>query len=419
MRFWLRQALLFAIILFLKATPSYAYSLLTHLAIVDAAWEEVFVPALKQKFPNATDEQLKQARSFAYGGSVAPDLGYNRHGNKLFSNLIHYVRTGDFIGDLLLQADDINEYAFALGVATHYYGDEWGHGMGVNLSVPLIFPRMYKKFGDTVTYADDRLSHLRTEFSFDVVQTAKENYTSKAYHDFIGFQISKTVLKRAFLKTYSIDLDEFFPSFEKAVGSFRWLVKDLMPQITRQAWKINKKEIRKLSPTVTRHSFIYRMRRPDYFGEFGKVREKTSIRAAVLSFVFRILPKIGRLRSLKFKAPPHEAQLLLTQSFDSTVFNYKNGIGKFESSKINFPNIDWDTGKKTHQYEYRLADQAYSDLVLKLKEKNFDTVSPALKENILSFYKSYDFTGIMDFEQWQKTTNAIEELKMKGITETK
>jgi hypothetical protein len=161
------------------------------------------------------------------------------------------------------------------------------------------------------------------------------------------------------------------------------------------------------------------MRRPDYYGEFGKVREKTSIKATFLAFIFRILPKIGRLRFLKFKSPTPKAQSLLTNSFDSTVYNYKNGLERFRSLNTVFHNIDWDTGKKTMQYEYRLADKTYSDWVLKLKEKNFDTVTQPLKENIIGFYKSYSFNGVMSFEQWQQTTNAVEELKIKGFTETK
>ena len=411
-RFLKRTVVFFSFLLTVGITSCYAYSMLTHLAIIDASWEGVFLPAIKQRFPTATEEQLKQARAYAYGGAIGPDIGYSRHGNKLFSNLLHYVRTGDFVESLLEEARDINEFAFALGVVSHYYGDECGHAIAVNRSVPLMFPEMQKKFGDTVTYADNKITHLRTEFSFDVIQVAKGNFASKAYHDFIGFQISKPVLERAFTKTYGLDINELFGNFEKAVGSLRWTVKDLMPQITRQAWKSNKKNIRKLSPTATRHSFIYRMRRPDYFGEFGRVREKKSVRASIVSFLFRIAPKIGPLKYLKFKTPTQEAQLLFTTSFDSTVLKYKDGVINRNATGV-FENVDWDTGKETRQEEYWLADKTYSDLVIKLKEKKFETASAELKENLLSFYKNYSNNIGLNAAQWQQTTAALQELKMK------
>lgn len=408
---FVRSFFILIILLFFRFNLCFAYSSLTHLAVVDAAWEDILLPALKQKFPYATEEQLKQAKAFAYGGSVAPDLGYGRHGNKLFSNLVHYVRTGDFVTTLLQEAQDINEYALALGVLTHYYADAFGHSIGVNRSVPLMFPGMRIKFGDVVTYADDKLTHSRTEFSFDVVQAEKGNYVSKAYHDFIGFQISKPVLQRAFLKTYGIGIDELFGNFDKAVGSFRWIVKDLMPEITKQAWKSHKKDIKKLSPSITRHRYVYRMRRLDYFGEFGKVRAESSIRATVFSIIFRFAPKIGPLKRWKFKTPTQKAQLLFTESFDSTVIHYRAGVKRSEGLNPIFENTDWDTGKRTAQHEYSLADKTYSDWVIRLKEKDFITVNPPVKKNILSYYNGYIPDGTIGPLQWQLTTAALEELK--------
>jgi len=195
-RTWLKSIILIAIVLVFRSTRCFGYSVLTHEAIVDANWNTVLVPLLKQKFPATTEEELKNAHAYAYGGCVMPDLGYYPFGSKLFTNLVHYVRSGDFIENLFKEAGNINEYAFALGALCHYYADQYGHSVGVNRSVPMIYPEMKTKFGDTVTYADDKISHLRTEFSFDVVQMARGNYATRAYHDFIGFEVSKDLIKK-------------------------------------------------------------------------------------------------------------------------------------------------------------------------------------------------------------------------------
>src|SRR5215470_5427819 len=190
--------------------PCKAYSVLTHEAIIDANWDKVLLPLLKQKFPNSSAEAIKEAHAYAYGGSVVPDMGYYPLGSKLFTNLIHYVRTGDFIEALFNDAQNINEFAFAAGVLCHYYADIYGHKLGINVSVPLIYRKMRKKYGDTVRFADNHISHVRTEFSFDVLQTARGNYASTAYHDFIGFKIAEPLLRKSFEETYGLDLNELF-----------------------------------------------------------------------------------------------------------------------------------------------------------------------------------------------------------------
>src|ERR1700693_1848470 len=197
-----------------------AYSVLTHEEIVDLAWKDNFLPALKKRFPAATDDDLKKAHAFAYGGSLVQDMGYYPFGNKYFSDLTHYVRSGDFIVNLIHESSDLNEYAFALGALAHYSSDNVGHPV-VNRAVALEFPDLKKKFGDEVTYADNPKAHIRTEFGFDVTQVAKNRYTSDRYHDFIGFEISKLVLERAFQDTYNLPLSDVISDEDLAIGTFR------------------------------------------------------------------------------------------------------------------------------------------------------------------------------------------------------
>ena len=185
--------------------PGRSYSVLTHEQIIDLAWKDHLRPLLLKRFPQATDDELKQAHAYAYGGSMVQDMGYYPFGKKYFSDLLHYVRSGDFVTALIEESTDLNEYAFALGALAHYSSDNMGHP-AVNEVVAIEFPKLGAKYGKEVTYADDHKAHIRTEFGFDMVQVAKNRYTSDRFHDFIGFEVAKPLLERAFLKTYGMQL---------------------------------------------------------------------------------------------------------------------------------------------------------------------------------------------------------------------
>jgi len=72
--------------------------------------------------------------------------------SKLFSDLTHYVRSGDFVMALVKESQDVDEYAFALGALAHYAADISGHGVGVNVAVPILYPQLRTRFGAMVTY---------------------------------------------------------------------------------------------------------------------------------------------------------------------------------------------------------------------------------------------------------------------------
>src|SRR5882672_7490686 len=91
------------------------YSVLTHEQVVDLMWNDQLQPLLLKRFPNATEQDLQKAHAYAYGGCVLQDMGYYPFGNRFFSDLVHYVRSGDFVEALLQDSADLNEYAFALG----------------------------------------------------------------------------------------------------------------------------------------------------------------------------------------------------------------------------------------------------------------------------------------------------------------
>jgi hypothetical protein len=398
----LLSLIIFILALLVIPGKSSAFSVLTHEALIDANWDKTILPALKKKYPNATEEDLKKARAFAYGGAVAPDMGYYPFGSVLFTNLVHYVRSGDFVQNLLDEQKSLTDYAFALGALCHYMADTYGHPLGTNRSVPLIYPEVGKKFGPVVTYAEDKTSHLRTEFGFDVLQTARGNYASQTYHNYIGFNVADTLLMTAFEKTYGLELKSIFPKLSMAIGTFRWSVKNLFPTITRAAWVMKKKEIRKKQPKARSRDFIYRMHRKQYHKEFGDEREQTGFFAHVLSYFIRIVPKVGPLKALKFKTPGPEAEKLFVQSFDTVLHYYTVFVNDQMPHSHLLPDIDFDTGKKTSFGEYPLCDEAYRSLLLKLKENDFESADEKLKKNILAFYNNVPIRKAAEKEKDQE-----------------
>jgi len=270
-----------------------AYSVLTHEAIIDSSWETGIRPLLLARFPNATPEELKTAHGFAYGGCAIQDLGYYPTGNKFFSDLVHYIRTGDFIESLLQNSHDINEYAFALGAVAHYAADNNGHRIAVNHAVPILYPKLRRKFGDVVTYSDSPVTHLKTEFAFDVLQVARGHYASDAYRADIGFQVPRSLLERAFRDTYSLDVNEVFSDFDRTIGTYRHAVSTLIPKATRLAWQIKKGEIEKTYPGITREKFLYHISRMDYRKQWNEKFNEPGFGTKIIAFVIRWVPKVG------------------------------------------------------------------------------------------------------------------------------
>jgi len=395
-----------------------AYSVFAHLAIIDASWKKSIVPLLKEKYPNATEDELKVAHSYAYGGSLMPDMGYFPFGSVYFTNLCHYVRSGDFMMNLIAQAHNLNEYAYALGALSHYLTDEYGHSLATNVAEPIVYPKVGQKFGSVVTYEQDPIYHSRMEFGFDVLQMARGNYASQEYHDFIGFNVAKPVLQRAFLITYGQNLDDVFNgNLDRAISTFRWSVRSLLPALTRTAWALKKDDIKKLNPGMRGRKFHYKLKRREYFQEFGRERDKPKFANRLSAFIIRILPKIGPLKALRFTPPGPVAEKLFIKSFDTVLVCYRQDLEKIQrNNKLELADIDFDTGKPTMPGEYGIADQTYSELVIKLQDKKFHNLTRPLQENILAFYNKPDTTTKSNEYKkhkidWQKTFLSLQQIK--------
>ena len=285
--------LAFAILVLLVSNGVlFAYSVLTHEEIVDLAWMSEIRPLLLHRFPGLTEDQIKEAHAYAYGGSVIQDLGYYPFGSRDFSDLVHYVRSGDFVVELLHQSQNANEYAFALGALSHYMADIDGHP-AVNEAVALRYPKLRAKYGNSVRYAQDRTAHLKTEFGFDTLQVAKNRYASEQYHEFIGFKVAQPLLERTFPVVYGLQLKDVLAHEDLAIGSYRFSVSRLIPQMTKVALRTHKKDLMRETPGFAKRKFLYRLSRSDYEREWGKTYTKPDFGTRVLSVLLRYIPKVG------------------------------------------------------------------------------------------------------------------------------
>jgi hypothetical protein len=364
------------------------------------------------RFPDLTEDQIKEAHAYAYGGSVIQDLGYYPFGSRDFSDLVHYVRTGDFVLELLHQSQDANEYAFALGALSHYVSDIDGHP-AVNEAVALRYPKLRAKYGNSVRYAQDTAAHLKTEFGFDTLQVAKNRYASDQYHDFIGFKVAQPLLERAFAVVYGLQLKDVLTHEDLAIGSYRFSVSRLIPQMTKVALRTHKKDLMRETPDLAKKKFLYRLSRSNYEREWGKTYTKPDFGTRVLSVLLRYFPKVGPFKGMGFDNPTPQTEDLYIKSINTTVDHYVALLEEVRAGTLVLPNCDLDDGKTTRAAEYTLADETYATLLAKLSARKFEGTSPQLRDNILAFYSdlTLPIETRKDPARWQAVLTDLDEMK--------
>jgi hypothetical protein len=399
---------IFAVVLllsFLRPTPAGAYSVLSHEEVVDMAWLPHIVPLLRARFPNLTDDEITKAHAYAYGGSVIQDIGYYPFGSHQFSDLLHYVRTGDFVSNLIRESTNVNEYAFALGALAHYCGDVVGHP-AVNSVTSDEYPKLRRRFGMIVTYDQDKVAHLRTEFGFDVVQVAHGRYSQQNYRDFIGFQVSKELLERAFQETYGIPVDSVMKHEDLAISSYRHAVSSLIPNVTTVALVSYKDQIEKENPGFDRTKFLYRLKRTEFDKEYGKQYAHPGVGSHVLAFFIRILPKVGPLKVFRLQIPNADEQDVYLKSINGTVDKLNGYLANVKAPGTgaavpaamdsasplqkapDLAEIDLDTGKPSQFGEYHLADLSYASLLDTLLHDPKTPMKPDVYESFRDFYSN-------------------------------
>jgi len=401
------------LIMLVCTSGSYAYSVLTHEEIMDLVWTDEIRPILLTRFPGLTEEQITEAHSYAYGGAVIQDLGYYPFGSIEFSNLVHYVRSGDFVRELLSQSQDANEYAFALGALAHYASDIAGHP-AVNQAVSIQYPKLRAKYGNSVRYAEDHTAHLKTEFGFDMVQVAKNRYASQQYHDFIGFQVSKPLLERTFPIVYGVELKDVLAHEDLAIGSYRYSVSRMIPQMTQIALRTHKKDMMKQTPTFAKKKFLYRLSRSEYEKEWGKDYTKPDFSTRLWSVVLRYMPKIGPFKALAFNNPTPQTEDMYFKSINTTVDQYRIYLRQIRAGSLKLANADFDTGKITKAAEYSLTDDSYAKLLGQLSDRKFGLTTADLRDNVLQFYSdlSAAIETKKDKNRWQSVLTSLDQLKL-------
>lgn len=391
---------------------------MSHQAIIDATWEAGIKPALRQRFPNATEDEINRGQAYAYGGAIIQDLGYYPYGNPFFSDLTHYVRSADFIFALLRDSQDIYEYSFALGAMAHYAADNNGHRLGTNRAVALLYPRLKHKYGDSVSYEEDKLAHIKTEFGFDVLEIAKERYAPESYHDFIGFEVAPRVLEEAFEETYGLDLRKVLVNEKRALDSYRHAVSNLLPRATRIAWHLKKDEIEADEPGITKSKFLYNLKRAKYEQEWGTNYQRPTLGDKFLAFIFRILPKVGPLKVLQFKTPNAEAEKMFEASFNKTLDQYRELLKQQKKDQQPaMTNDNFDLGKVSPPGQYKLGDSTRAKLLDQLAEQKFAGMTQEIRGELLEYFADTNtqFALKKDKKAWTKLQTELAELKNNGL----
>jgi hypothetical protein len=412
------RRLVFALLL--SATLSHGYTVLTHEAIVDSVWDISMRKLLLKRFPGATPEELEQAHAYAYGGCIIQDLGYYPFSSRLFSDLTHYVRSGDFITALIRDSQDINEYAFALGALEHYAADTDGHRIATNHAVPLLYPELRRKFGSDVTYWDNPVAHVRTEFGFDVLQVASGRYATDQYRSFIGFQVARPLLERAFQETYGLEMKDIFGNLTLALGSYRYSIGSIVPGMTRVAWNLKRTELQKEIPGITRKKFLYNLSRSSYEKEWGTEYRKPGFGTRLVTFLVEIVPKVGPFKALKVRMPTPEVEKMFMASFNATIVRCRALLAGVDAGDSELPNENLDLGEPPLAGQYKGADAAFAKLVGKLADKQFAGMSADLRQNILVYYKDAKLSVPAQSTEKGKAESAklLEELdRLKAVPE--
>ena len=411
------HAFLLLIWVFVLAPDCFSYSVLTHEEVVDLLWKDEIIPNLRSRFPNLTEQQLLEAHAYAYGGSVIQDLGYYPFGTKEFSSLTHYVRSGDFVRELIRQSRDANEFAFAMGALAHYASDVSGHP-AINQAVAILYPKLQAKYGNSVTFAQDKSAHVKTEFGFDVAQVARARYVVDQYHAFVGFEVSRALLERVFPIVYGRELTDVIPEVDLSIGSYRYAVSQFIPMLTESAAKSRKNEIPPSSSTPQQQIFQYRLSRAEYEKEWGANYSKPGPFLRFVGGLVRIVSKIGPFHTVLFRVPTPQTEEIYVRSINKTVDLYKGYLRSVRAGSLTISNMDLDSGKPTTASEYTLADRTYEELLLKLAEHDFAAATPELQKNILSYFANYspNLHSRKDRARWSKLQESLAMLRNSGTS---
>lgn len=419
---WRRIVAVAALAAVACARPCGAYSVFTHEELIDLTWQDSIRPILIARFPGVTEAQLREAHAYAYGGCTMQDMGYYPFENEFFSQLTHYVRSGDFINNLFREAQTVDEYAFAIGALSHYLGDSFGHSLATNPSTGVDFPNLADKYGPVVTYEESPHAHVRTEFGFDVGQLSKRTFAPPAYMKFIGFHTPRTLLERAFRVTYGFDVHGLFGRTRAALHSYRFAVRKFLPAFAGAEVVLRGKSFPADSTSDKDYeTFIQQLKTADYERHWAYTYKNPGIGAHLLALVIRIVPKIGPASMLAIKIPDEQTETLYVKSVNQTVTVYRDLLEKLRenpSATMELSNRDLDTGQRVRPGAYALTDKTYAKLVKRLTSDGTVALPAGLKQDILDYYSDPNapITTKTNHRMWKELTGELEKLRgMKTV----
>ena len=413
-----RRAIFLFLVLPLSLNAS-AYSVLTHEELIDLAWNGSIRPLLLAKFPKLTETQLLEAHAYAYGGCAIQDMGYYPFGKRFFSDLTHYVRTGDFVAWMLTNARTPNEYAFAIGALSHYLGDTIGHSRAINPATAVEFPKLRKEFGPSVTYDESPHGHIRTEFAFDVGELVHEDFAPPAYLRFIGFKVPRKFLEEAFLHTYGFDVHEVTGPAHPALRSYRTSVRSFIPAFAEAEIVLHRHQFPAHSNSEAYQTFTERVARTNYDRHWKHAYRGPGVKAHLLAILIFIVPKIGAISDLAIKIPNAETQEWYLSSVNHTSDEFHrilHQLAQDGSDPVKLANIDLDTGDHVRRGDYLLADQTYAHLLARLTSRPDRPIPADVRQNILEYY-SLPGAGDDSMAQIQKQLVTLR--TMKSVSEAR
>jgi Zinc dependent phospholipase C len=372
--------------LLLTATPGIPYSIQTHEELIDLAWKQSIRPLLLKQYPGLTDAQLREAHGYAYGGSAIQDFGYYPFGNKFFSDLTHYVRSGDFVLSLLRNAQTPNELAFAIGSLSHYIGDTIGHSSAINLSVPVEFPKLEKRYGANVNYAEDPHAHVQTEFAFDINQLSKRRFAPSAYLKYVGLEVPRSLLAKSFFETYGLKLPDIIGTKQTSIRVYRFAARSFLPSIARAETILHKKNFPTDLPSSDLDTLAKDLTQASADNDWEKYRHPPGFRSHVFAGFIYILPKFGTLKLLAIKGPDQNTEDLYIKSVNRSIKYLRLTLNHFDTIQNYLPNRDLDTGLKVKPGGYPLTDRTYARLLAMLTKHPDQSIPAQVKQDLIDYY---------------------------------
>ena len=365
--------------------PTHAYSVLTHEQIIDLAWADSIQPILLGRYPNLTEAQLREARAYAYGGCVIQDLGYYPMGKPLFSDLLHYVRTGDFIRALFRDAKSPDDVAFAIGALSHYLGDTIGHAESINLAVGTEFPALAAKYGPNVNFAEGEHQHVRAEFAFDINEIAKHRLAPEAYLNHIGFAIPVPLLTRAFYDTYGLDLAKVLGHQRPTLQGYRYSVRTLLPRVAYAETLLYRKRLPPDTPSPALNQLNWQIATLATQDQWDSYRSNAGLGTHLLAGFIFILPKVGSLSDLSLRGPTPATEQDYVNSLVHTVDVFRQMLAH-ASTTSGITNLDLDTGDAIRPGTYRLCDETYANLLHQIALAPATPIPFGLKRDLLAYF---------------------------------